>query len=825
MSVERNAFTRAWRFLSYKPVAKWTALTAAVVTAILFVALLGVFSLFADLLVNRGQIPDFRALAQADRDAFLNRQAQDEADQESRAALVDRRTGQLQELGLEEKSAAELAQGDFAGQTPAVQELLWRAYIHQILQDRINPTAAALILPEYAELPPAAQQAFLQAWSRLEPAERRSRLHATVGEKQGDLLANVNPAALKPEELDVLWRTHEYHRLQDRVGSSAADVYWNDRTNRVGPVPSGEAIPYRELADRGILSLLVRTSARTMSATYHPVLGGVARVFPWTWKADNGSRPTFLGYLVGLLILAIILALLRALAMYLMHYSAAVSTTEATNRLRRAVYHHTFRLGTLAFRALGPSEAVGIFTRQIEAVHDSLYTRLTVSVREPVKFALLLAFALVMSVWLTLAFLLFAILVWVVGGQLAVYFRRQEREANREASEQLALLQESLMMMRLVKCYLMDLFNQSRVERQLARHTEAQMRRYRGKAIYRPVLMFLGTLAAVVLLFVGGLVVLNGQLGVARAITLAAAVVSLYWPVVAWLGSRRYIRRGRQAADVLFRFLDRPGEVGQVVGAEFLPPLSDRLEFDNVSLREPGTGRALLQGVSLTIRAGERVALVGPDDMEKHALVYLMNRFLDPTAGEIRIDQHNLRWVTFDSLRAQIAIVLQHNLVFNDTVANNIGCGDRGYDLPKIIEAAKVAHAHQFIQKLPRGYETVIGELGHTLTISEQFRIALARAILRDPALFIIEEPVEVLDDETKALLDDTFSRILPGRTAIFLPHRVTTIRNCNRVFLLHHGTVEAAGEHREMLNQSELYRHLQYIEFNTFADELAHRA
>src|SRR6202011_2452515 len=140
-------------------------------------------------------------------------------------------------------------------------------------------------------------------------------------------------------------------------------------------------------------------------------------------------------------------------------------------------------------------------------------------------------------------------------------------------------------------------------------------------------------------------------------------------------------RRAYAAAATVFKFLDRPGEVGQVVGAEFLPPLSRQLQFDNVTLLEPGTGRKLLDGVSLTVDAGQRVALVGPDDMEKHALVYLIPRFLDPMAGEIRIDRRNLRWMTFDSLRAHIAIVLQHNLVFNDTVANNIGCGDPSYTL------------------------------------------------------------------------------------------------------------------------------------------------
>ncbi len=374
--------------------------------------------------------------------------------------------------------------------------------------------------------------------------------------------------------------------------------------------------------------------------------------------------------------------------------------------------------------------------------------------------------------------------------------------------------------MRLVKVYLMEPFNQNRVERQLAKFASAQRRRFVGEAIYRPVLVFLGLVAALVLLFLAGIVVVEGSFGVtaASAVTLTVALVSLYWPLVNWLDNRRLMRRARDSSAALFAFLDRSSSVGQAVEAEFLPPLSRQLEFDNVTLNEPGTGRKLLSGVSLTVQAGQRVALVGPDDMQKHALVYLIPRFLDPTSGEIRIDRKNLRWVTFDSLRASIAVVLQHNLVFNDTVANNIGCGDPSYPLPKIIEAAKVAHAHKFIQNLPKGYETPIGEMGHSLTVSEKFRIALARAILRDPALLIVEEPLTPLDEDSKSLLDDTFARVLPGRTALFLPHRLSTIRNCDKVFLLYEGRIEASGDHKELLATNELYRHLQYLEFNEFA-------
>lgn len=810
--MEREAFARAWRFLNYQPAAKWAAQIAAVATAVLYVALLVVLGLFADLLVNRGQIPTYLTLQAADQDRFqeiwLGRRVQllwpKQIDAESRAESLDA-------LGIDAATARPLSESeDWSALDPADQALAWRAFVHHVVGRQVGPVAAALVLPDFGELPPKARQGFLRHWQSLSEAERKERLDAA--DVEGSLaLARAEAARLPLPEQSTLWRAH-LRQILNRDNPEAAGVYWSDRMARDGAAT---------LADRGILGVIVRGQLHRPDRFGVPVLGGLARLIPWTWRPGSPAHSTAAYYVGVLAALALVLALARALAMFGMGYAAADAAVEATNRLRRAVYHHTYRLGTLAFRALGPSEAVGIFTRQLEAVHDGLYTVLTVIWREPVKFVLLLAFALALNAWLSIAFLIFALLVWLIGGQVAAYYRSHERTGTRLAAEQLAMLQESLMMMRLVKGYLMELFNQARVERQLAGYAEAQMRRYRGEAIYRPLLIFLGTLAATVLLFVAGQAVLGGRLGVPRAITLATALVSLYWPLVHVIEDRRVLRRSRAAATVVFKFLDRPGEVGQVVGAEFLAPMSRRLEFDAVSLKEPGTGRTLLQDVSLTVTAGQRVAVVGPAEMEKHALIYLIPRLLDPDVGEIRIDNHNVRWVTFDSLRAQVALVLQHNLIFNDTVANNIGCGDPSYDLPKVIEAAKVAHAHHFIQKLPRGYETLIGEMGATLNIGECFRIALARAFLRDPALVVIEEPAFTLDDDTKALLDDTFARFLTGRTVIFLPHRISTIRSCDRIYLLHRGRVEAAGDHRDLLTQSELYRHLQYLEFNVFADQV----
>jgi ATP-binding cassette subfamily B protein len=601
----------------------------------------------------------------------------------------------------------------------------------------------------------------------------------------------------------------------------ASDAEIADYRAWLANVADDEGTPGEEppVSDLGLVSLAWRTRGTWYGNLFADLAANM------TWTRSSGS------FLLGLVIVASVIVVLGSLVTLWMHHMASLATIEAVTRLRRAVYHQTYRLGTLTLRTLGTSEALGIFTRYIEAVHDGLYTWLTVMFREPGRFVVLLAFALVVEIsatasfpWLTVAFLLFAILAWMAGGRLAAYARRQERLNALRGADQIVLLQESLQVMRLVKCYLMELFNQARVERQLSRHAHVLSERHRGRALYRQTLWMLGFAAAAVLLAVLGWNVLSRQLEIGSATMLLAAWVCLYFPVWNWLQEQRTLRRAGRASAAVFAFLDRRGDVGDVgedAKADFLQPMSQQLEFRDVSLREPGTDRPLLRHISLEIDAGQCVGIVGTDDLEKHALVYLIPRFLDPQHGDVRIDGERLRRVTLQSLRAQVALVMQHDLVFHDTVAHNIGCGDPAFTLPQIIEAAKVAHCHQFIQQLPDGYETRIGELGHKLDLSQQFRIALARAILRDPAIVIIEEPPTPLSDEAKALIDDTFQRFLPGRTTIFLPHRLSTIRMCDRLILLHEGRVAAQGTHRELVADSDLYRHLEYLEFNVFAEQV----
>jgi ATP-binding cassette subfamily B protein len=574
--VERTAFARARAFLNYDPIAKWSAILAAVGSGVLYVALLVVLGLFVDLVVNRGALPSVAELAPHEQAEFLESWAgvgDEKALQEWAAGLsINERTQMLVDVGVDPTKARTLASTDAERLSEpdraADRALATRAY-------RMATTGQGV-------------QARLEQIG-VEPAKARE-------------IAQEDPSNLTMRDRELVWRSRMYVLLNQRVGPEAAEVV-------------KEAAPDQALTDHGILGLVVRAR----NPLYGRLAGWAAKWNPWMWRWRLfGSHN--IAYLTGLLVIAAVLALLRAVLKFVMNYMAARATVEAATRLRRAIYHHTYRLGTLAIRALGPSEAASMFTRHAESVHDALYAWLTVVFREPVKFILLLAFALAVNFWMALAFLCFAVLVWLIGGQVATHFRNQGRLAMRRAASHVALLQESLAMLRLVKCYLMELFNQSRVERQLAEYSRIVLRRYRGEAVAGPLLIFLGTLAALVLLYLGGLIVLNGRLGVTSGIVLATALASLYFPLETWLENRRILRRGRESAAALFRFLDRPGEVGQVVGAEFLPPLSKQLEFDEVTLREPGTSRMLLRDLSLAIRAGERVAIVGSDDLEKHAL-------------------------------------------------------------------------------------------------------------------------------------------------------------------------------------------------------------
>ena len=535
----------------------------------------------------------------------------------------------------------------------------------------------------------------------------------------------------------------------------------------------------------------------------------------FTWLGSD------LGALTGLLILMTVLVGVHGALRYAHECLGASAAAGVAAGLRRAVLRHCYQLGTSVFRRAGPAQIVERFTADIEATETGLRTILVEKVRYVAWACASVVVALAIDPLLALLYVVLSALVWYLVRLVESHLDRRTQEAREDGAQQLADLQDTLLGMRLVKSFGMERFQQERFNGRVRRFEQDTCRAARAQALGGPLALLVAAVPLALFAGLAGYNVLQHRLGASAGVALCAALFGL--SVCAWRLAllRPVFSHMNTRAESLFKFLGTEPEVAQVAGAKFLPPMKQHIEFDKVRL-DSESGQPLLQDVSLSIEPGWKVAVVGMNPAEKRALVNLIPRLIDPTKGEVRIDGEDIRWVTLESLRAQVAVVPRDIVLFNDSVRNNIACGDTSYSLARIAEAAKVAHAHNFVQDLPMGYETVVGMHGERLTPGQQQRIGLARAIARNPAIVIVEEPTEPLDDESQGLIDDCLNRFLPGRTLICIAHRIATIRQATKILCLYEGRVSGFGTHRELTASSELYRHLQYIEFNVFAKSSA---
>jgi ABC-type multidrug transport system fused ATPase/permease subunit len=540
-------------------------------------------------------------------------------------------------------------------------------------------------------------------------------------------------------------------------------------------------------------------------------LKSVLSVVP-TLRNNFGALATLVACGLGLLLALTLLGQFRRSIL-------AELATHVGTSLRSQLHRQMYRLGQSSLPTEGTGPVVNLFTREVNDVQNGVFAHLDHLYRLPVLAVGLLLIAFFLDAYLPVSLAALGIIVWYyLARRINDDARLVADAAVRNTAVQLCLLHEDLALIRTVRVYGMEAVDKQRFEEHLNRYREADARRIRTEGKLNPTTGLLYGAAVTLAIFLLGFnVVITKRIGPASALILTLSLVGIVYPVLQWLAMRRSIRQANRSAAAVFDFLERKPELQQPVGAKFLPAIHERITFENVTL-ESRSGRTLLEGVSAEIPAGSRTAIMGRDEDAKHALVLLIPRLIDPKVGRVRIDGLDLRDVTLESLRAQVALVLQADLVFSDSVLMNIGLGDPSFELPRIIEAAKVAHAHNFIQDLPHGYDTIIGPLGHYLKPDEQYRIALARAYLHDPSIVIVEEPNVPLDDDTKHLIDDTVARLAQGRTLIILPHRLSTIRSCQQIVVLNNGRVDSVGQPRQLQSESKLYRHLQYVEFNQFA-------
>lgn len=324
----------------------------------------------------------------------------------------------------------------------------------------------------------------------------------------------------------------------------------------------------------------------------------------------------------------------------------------------------------------------------------------------------------------------------------------------------------------------------------------------------------IGVVGVAVIIWYGGYLVIHEALTPGAFFSFLTAMFMAFTPIRKLAGSNNLIQQALAAAERVYEVLDLSTEQDQDRGTVDCRGISREIEFQNVSLNYGEEAAAALSGVDLVIRAGEVVALVGSSGSGKSTLVSLLPRFYQPTGGRIMLDGAPLESYSLASLRAQIGIVSQEVVLFDDTVASNIAFGRPGASAVEIEQAAKLAYAHDFISRLPEGYQTAVGERGVKLSGGERQRLAIARAILRDPPLLILDEATSALDTESERIVQLALANLMKNRTTVVIAHRLSTVQNATRIVVLDRGRVAEIGTHEELLRKNGLYRRLHAMQF-----------
>lgn len=375
-----------------------------------------------------------------------------------------------------------------------------------------------------------------------------------------------------------------------------------------------------------------------------------------------------------------------------------------------------------------------------------------------------------------------------------------------------SILQETISGARIVKAFCMEKYENERFAAENERLFRLNMKSVSVSAISSPLMEFIGGLGIGAIIFYGGYRVVEGTSTPGTFFSFLTALLLLYEPIKRLTNSNNTIQNGIAAAERVFSIIDLDPDIKDKPNALDIPPVSQSIDIENVTFcyeKKP-----VLKNINLSIKAGEVIAFVGMSGGGKTTLVNLIPRFYDVSEGRILIDGTDIRDVTLQSLRRQIAIVTQQTILFNDSVRNNIAYGDIEKSENDIIEAAKAANAHGFIMKMPKGYDTNIGELGTKISGGEKQRLSIARALLKNAPILILDEATSSLDTEAEMEVQEALDHLMQGRTTLVIAHRLSTIRNANRIIVLVNGEIVEEGDHDTLMNKKGEYFRLYNLQF-----------
>lgn len=515
---------------------------------------------------------------------------------------------------------------------------------------------------------------------------------------------------------------------------------------------------------------------------------------------------------LNLAVLGVIgLYVLKGLFTYGQEYLSYLVSNRVIVDLRVRLYEHLQELSLDFYGRWHTGELLSRMMNDIANLQLTILTSFTAIIPQSLLLIGLLVYIFVLNWQLSLLMLVaFPLIVqlmrWFASGLRQISERVQQKTADITAH-----VQETISQIRVVKAFTMEKAETEKFRAENAKALKITMGAVQILSTQSPVIALLQATAAVGIVWLGGLQIINGQLTLPQLISFATALGIMTDPGSTLSKAFAVIQQGLASSKRIFEIIDTVPSVADRPGAQPLREIVGRIEFQHVTFaydREP-----VLNHIDLEVKAGEALALVGRTGSGKSTLVNLLPRFYDPRAGRILIDGVDLRDVTSESLRQKIAIVPQEIALFRGTIEDNIAYGKPDATCDQIQAAAKAANAHQFISALPNGYLTEVGERGAKLSGGEKQRIAIARAVLRDPKILILDEATSSLDAETEMLIREALDKLMKGRTTFIIAHRLYTVEHVDRVIVLDGGRIVEQGNHRELLAKGGLYQKLYELQ------------
>ncbi len=497
---------------------------------------------------------------------------------------------------------------------------------------------------------------------------------------------------------------------------------------------------------------------------------------------------------------------------YLVNYAGYGVITD----LRNHIYTAILKRSVAFFQQHATGTLLSAIVNDVEKVQFAMSSVLSEFLQQFFTFVFMLLVVIRLGGRLSLVLIIFVPFVVMAARRIGQRVRTTTRKGQDKLAEIQNLLHETITGVRIVKAFCMEAWETRRFRDAARRLFKANLRSAAAFAVSSPLMDIFGAVALALLIYMGREYIKHGIFTEGVFMTFIVAVFKLYEPVRKFGQFNNSFQQAVGASEQIFSFLDEQDDVREAPGAITLAPFRRGIHFDNVSFSYTGCidDRAVLRDINLEVAPGEVVAIVGSSGSGKTTLVHLLPRFFDVSGGRLLIDGQDVRDVTVASLRAQIAIVTQDTILFNDTVRNNIAYGQPHVPQERVEDAARAALAHDFIMAMPEGYDTLVGERGLRLSGGERQRLSIARAILKDAPILVLDEATSALDTESESLVQSALQNLMTGRTVFVIAHRLSTVRRADRILVLENGTITDEGPHESLMAHTGTYRRLYDMQF-----------